>query len=182
MGRDVETKKGGGPVRPSRSPCERSVTDLLELIGLIVALVALLIGIFPIRAYLVERYWPFKVRMTDAPRRGFTSSQYRIYVMVENRTASSVHFGLGFTNAELGPSPNYPSWTITRTLTGEVINRGDLPIGPHEREAWIVFLDFPRPLARPVTFRIFSRLPEGGVFPLGHLKPWKFEYELQPIT
>jgi hypothetical protein len=158
------------------------VIDSLEILGLIIAFVALLFAVFPIRAYLVERYWPYTVRMRDAPWRDRTRTQYRLYVFIKSRTAWTAHFGLGMNNVEQGPPPNYPSWSISRNVPAETINQGDLPVGPHEKEAWTILLTFPRPLSRPVTFVLFNRLPEGGVFPLGLVKPQKFEYELQPIT
>jgi hypothetical protein len=159
----------------------QSVPSNLDLLGLGIAVIALLVAIFPVREYLVERYWPFKLAFRDTPRSSLRANQYRVEIVLRNRTNRTTYFGLAFEGMQ-PPSENAPVPTIIRMSNGEPVNRGSFSVGPNETDGWVLFLNFDRPLSIPVTMVLFNRSPElrGTLFP--GRPQHTFRHDLQPVV
>jgi len=160
------------------------VTSWIDIATLLIAIVALVVALFPLRSWVVSKYWPYKVNFEEMPRVGLARSQYRFYVTIQNRTNRSAYFGLGYDNIEYTPTPNYPDIDVTRFVNGErsPANTGVFPVRPNEREMWIIFLGFERPLTRPAGVSFFNRVPEPPVPRPGGERRRQFRYELRPIN
>jgi hypothetical protein len=156
------------------------VTDVIEVSGLVVAVAALISAVFPIRAYLLERFRPFEVSFIEAPRRFLKPTQYRIELTIRNRTDRTTYFGLAFENLPTEP-PNFPDLSITRMVNGDVASRGSFPVGPNETDGWVIFLDFELPIDSPATLLFFSRNPEVRESPSGNSHRREYRHVLQPV-
>jgi hypothetical protein len=158
------------------------VADPIEFVSLGIAIVALFVGIFPVRSYLVERYWPYQVTFREGEHTGLKTTQYRLYVTARNRTSGTTYFGLGWEGLELSPSPNIPQVSITRLVNSESYHIGSFPVGPNEQETWIMFFEFDRPITSAVAVSIFNRPPDAPLPGTRKGRHRKFLYTLLPTV
>lgn len=164
----------------STEPVYVDVVDGVEIAALVISVAALLVGVFPVRSYLLERYWPYSVSFVQPSQAGLTPPEYRIQVTIRNRTDRTAYFGLGFDSLGAGPLMNIPAMNISRILTGETVTRGSFPVGPNERDGWLVYLRFESPLVRPYGIEFFTREPAITPEPEWHPRRRLYRYVLEP--
>lgn len=156
------------------------MSDTIALIGLVVATAALLVGMFPVRSYVLERFFPYDIRVVESNRRDLSPVQYRLWIRLRNRTSRTAHFEIGLEGAETDP-PNFPDWTLTEVVTGTSVNRADIPVGPSEFDEWSLFLVFNRPLGRPVSLVLSERKPVSLTLEGTQQPSRRFTHVLQPL-
>ena len=127
------------------------MTDDIEILSLLLAAIAVLLAVFPIRAYFVERLWPFSISIEDTCPEVPTPLRYGVSVRIRSRTSRTGYFAFGAYEPSWNEPPDYnsPAFTFVRVPTGERQKYAILIVAPYEVGAWFIQLDFKLPVTNP---------------------------------